>query len=292
MSAQFAADAELEDAERVFHEGLKGFITAAAASVNAATTLQKDAKVLYELLAKERLRLKDQRLRLEADRASLGSPVSQLGATSQAPDSARARAFERELGHLRLGGDGVQAWEPLAEAFQATANAFKPISAFRPISPDAIEAELPRPASTEEPDPAYYEDFNNAVRIGLRSYTVLPPHSKHSTKPSHSMCNQTVTVPDGWEILSTGMEDFQQVIQELSHNGWGTLRLCVRDADTDGFASYSTPLRHFGAPGEKLSDNTKIVIPDPENPRKFTFDSAKVSARLVIRSNRLWHGWR
>ena len=95
------------------------------------------------------------------------------------------------------------------------------------------------------------------------------------------MCGQTIIIPDGWSILSTDMDDFNQVIQTLSENGWGTLRLCVRDAETNGFASYSTILRHFGVRGEKLSDNTAVLIPDPDNPRKYKFNESKVSGRVV-----------
>jgi len=294
MLCQVAADVEMDDAEHAFSEGLKGFINAAAASVNAATVLQRDTKALCDLFAKERLKLRDQKLQLEAERASLlGSPIGP-SVHSQAPDSARARAFERELGALRLGADSLQNWEPLAEAFQATANVFKPINVFAPLRTDALEADgterFLRPMTTDDADPSYYEDLNNAVRIGLRSYTVLPPHSKDSTKPSHSMCNQTYVVPDGWEVLSTEMDDFDQVIRSLSEHGWGTLRLCVHDVEANAFACYGTSLRHFGVPGEKLSGDTDVLIPEQDNPRKFSFK--KVSGRLVIRSDRLWHGWR
>lgn len=290
-SQKLSADMQMEDAVASFSEGLKGFISASLASVNAATVLQKDSKVLSELLAREMLKVRDERLQLEAHQSAALSPAAGLSPDQPVsrPDSARARAFERELGVLRLGGNGPQIWEPFGEA---AGNAFNPVNVFAPLradGPDAQNAEFMR---ADGPEAAYYEDLNNAVRIGLRNYTVLPAHPRHSTKPSHSMCNQTVVLPDGWEVLSTDMEGCEQVVQMLTEDGWGTLRLCVRDADTNGFVSYGTPLRHFGLPGERLSDNTDVVVADPENPRVFVFNSSKVSGRLVIRSDRLWHGRR
>jgi len=119
------------------------------------------------------------------------------------------------------------------------------------------------------------------------SYAVLPPRPAKDNRPSHEMLGQLIAVPEGWEVLSTAADEFPTVIRSLASRGWGTLRLVVRDADSPagGFASFSTSLRPFGQPGERLSHEVSVLEEaDDGGWRRFRFGSGLVSSRLVVRT--------
>jgi len=131
-----------------------------------------------------------------------------------------------------------------------------------------------------------------AVTLGSWSYAVLPPRPAKDNRPSHEMLGQLISVPEGWEVLSTAAEEFPTVIRSLASRGWGTLRLVVRDADSPaggsggsgagGFASFSTSLRPFGQPGERLSHEVSVL--EEADDGRFRFGSGLVSSRLVVRT--------
>lgn len=121
------------------------------------------------------------------------------------------------------------------------------------------------------------------MTVGDYSYSVLPPRAMSESRPGHDMVGQVVTVPEQWEVLSTGIDDFDSIIRSLASKGWGTLRLCVKDGEkAGGFCSFCTSLRPFGVPGERLVHD-KHVLERAGNDMRFKFTDDLVSGRLVIR---------
>jgi len=97
------------------------------------------------------------------------------------------------------------------------------------------------------------------------------------------MVGQVVSVPEGWEVLSTGSEDFPSIMRTLAARGWGTLRLCARNP-TGGLATFSTALRPFGMPGERESRDLGVLEEvEGSGGRQFKFSDSLVSGRLVVR---------
>lgn len=131
-----------------------------------------------------------------------------------------------------------------------------------------------------------------SLPLGRRSYAVLPPAAENDERPGHDMCGKAVDVPPGWEVLRTDADHFQDIMGALCQRGWGTLRLCARDAKDPqgGFASYATTLRRFQVPGTR--EASKVDVPGLEEHvlqavpgsagRRFKFSDKLVSGRLVV----------
>lgn len=132
-----------------------------------------------------------------------------------------------------------------------------------------------------------------SLPLGRRSYAVLPPAAENDERPGHDMCGKAVDVPPGWEVLRTDADHFQDIMGALCQRGWGTLRLCARDArdPQGGFASFATTLRRFQVPGTReaskgfdvpgLEEHVLQAVPGSAG-RRFKFSDKLVSGRLVV----------
>lgn len=284
MLSHWIAEAATEEAAHALWEGLRVLQAASAAHVNAAKALDRRAKDYICLLARERdlfeeerRGVKEERARVEADRALLERERLQCAAAQRS----RAEC-------------------PCSDLLAAAASMTRPPS---PEDSACWSIRLPRtprqPAPGQEQEeagvwtlrgPVYRQNFSipleYAVTIGSHSYTVLPPRPVNDFRPGHDMVGQIVTVPEHWEVLSADVDAFNSLIRTLAAKGWGTLRLCVRDATSrGGFSNYSTVLRPFGVAGEKLMGDKQVLEEASGNGLpSFRFTSDLVSGRLVIRS--------
>jgi len=121
-------------------------------------------------------------------------------------------------------------------------------------------------------------------------YTVLPPAGPREASVLLDMYDVTVTVPPGWEVLSTDHQGFDDAIQQLSRHGWGTSLLCVKNAE-DGFSSFRTVLyTHGGRPAGTCVSSDSRVLQAVNNcgcQEQFKFSKGMVlSGRLVICSSK------
>jgi len=120
------------------------------------------------------------------------------------------------------------------------------------------------------------------------SYAVLPPRPPDDAMPTMNMQNQIVTVPENWEVLSSSMGGFRDVIKSLGSHGWGTHLLVVKNGEV--FDSYRTMLytaggqagtRHrAGMRGLEAVSSTR----DGEDGGCRTFRFKSSGGRLVIRN--------
>lgn len=131
------------------------------------------------------------------------------------------------------------------------------------------------------------EEVESSVSIRGRRYAVLPTSGPEEASVLLDMYDSIVNVPLGWEVLSTGQDGFNDVIQELAKNGWGTSLLCVRNAD-GGFSSYRTALyTHGAAAGTRVSADSRVLQALDEQDSQFKFSAGMVlSGRLVICTSR------
>lgn len=129
------------------------------------------------------------------------------------------------------------------------------------------------------PDP---HDFS--IELAGHRYAVLPPAWADESKVLLDMYDATVTVPEGWEVLTTLERNFAKVMKKLTRHGWGTSLLCVKNAE-GGFSSYRTTLyTHGGSAGSCLSNNSSVLQALDSNFREFRFSGGMIlSGRLVIR---------
>lgn len=121
-----AAEAYAAEAARAFHEGLRGLVAAAAASVNAAGVLEKKASAFAAALSKESATLNEARLRLEAERAAFEEQRRGVGVTGVAMSCASG------------GGAGGGFRERLKLDMVATAVASEPRSSANPDADAAL----------------------------------------------------------------------------------------------------------------------------------------------------------
>lgn len=136
-----------------------------------------------------------------------------------------------------------------------------------------------------------YQDFalnlqaESLLAFRGRRYAVLPAASPDEATVMLDMYDVTVTVPPGWEVLTTGQHNLDDAMGELSKHGWGTSLLCVRNA-SGGFSSYRTKLYTHGGPsGSKVSSDSRVLqaVENGGRTEMFKFSKGMVlSGRLVI----------
>lgn len=118
-----------------------------------------------------------------------------------------------------------------------------------------------------------------------RRYAVLPAAEPDEAAVLLDMYDMGVTVPPGWEVLTSEHQGFSEIIGELSKHGWGTSLLCVKNAG-GSFSSYRTVLYTHGGPaGTRVSSDSRVLQAIDEGGRceKFQFSKGMVlSGRLVI----------
>lgn len=116
-------------------------------------------------------------------------------------------------------------------------------------------------------------------------YAVLPLSSPGESNVLQDMFGVTVTLPRGWEVLSTKIDGFEDVIAELTKHGWGTSLLCVQN-EFDGFSSFRTRLYTHGSDvGSLLAAESRVLQLAFGGGREFQFSKGMVlSGRLVIRT--------
>lgn len=95
--------------------------------------------------------------------------------------------------------------------------------------------------------------INYIVSVGDRAYTVLPLKEPEAMSLGHELWNHVVEVPEGWEVLSTQMENFHQVMSVLGQHRWGAMVLGVRNGKR-GFDAYWTPLFGDGSFAAQLCE--------------------------------------
>jgi len=187
---------------------------------------------------------------------------------------ARIRGFQLEREALRTLAPPATVVQPRS-----------PTSLFSPLPPEFLRPLLTQQTTADPLLPVSDDALTGFVlNIGPHLYTVLPMCPVDETRIKNDMRGKTVVVPDGWEVLSTSMQDFNEIMYELCQRSWGTPRLCVEDQST--FTSFATALKIFGSVGERLNANTNVFSQDKADPRKFIFNELKnVSGRLVIRAS-------
>lgn len=136
-----------------------------------------------------------------------------------------------------------------------------------------------------------YQDIAQNLRVDSllayrgRRYAVLPAAGPEEAAVMLDMYDMAVTIPPGWEVLSTDLSDFPETIAELSKHGWGTSLLCVKNG-VGGFSSYRTVLYTHGGPaGTRVSSDSRVLqtIDDGGRCEKFKFSKGMVlSGRVVI----------
>jgi hypothetical protein len=131
---------------------------------------------------------------------------------------------------------------------------------------------------------------NFRVSLGVYCYAVLPDAQQDEASVLQDMFGASVVVPRGWEVLSTSVEGFPWIIEELTKHGWGTSLLCVQN-EKGRFSSYRTRLYTHGGMGELLSADSAVLQPIAEplcmGERHYQFSKGMVlSGRLVIRTVR------
>jgi len=293
------------DAASIFREQLRALQAAAVAQADAARALDKTARDYANILLRECGKLEDERRALREERSRL--------------EVGRA-FFEKERQRYLVGGSNTMVLEvPSVE--KNGSGLLAAAAAMRTAGPEEFRSHssrLPRqslldgssryeersvrhaPAAAAAAAAASHDarfkvirgfsvPLEYAVTVGDHSYTVLPPRPVNDSRPGHDMVGQTVVVPQHWEVLSADIEGFSVTIRTLAEKSWGTLRLCVRDQEaTSGFSSYSTILKPFGVPGERLSEDRQLLESldnlEESGTRSLRFTEDLVSCRLVIRT--------
>mmetsp|Transcript_40546 Transcript_40546/g.71314 ORF Transcript_40546/g.71314 Transcript_40546/m.71314 type:complete len:394 (-) Transcript_40546:117-1298(-) len=135
------------------------------------------------------------------------------------------------------------------------------------------------------------EELVDSLVIRGRRYAVLPSAGPEEASVLLDMYDSIVSVPPGWEVLSTAQDGFQDIIQELAKNGWGTSLLCVKNAE-GGFSSYRTALyTHGAAAGTRVSADSSVLQVVDNQGTQYKFSKGMVlSGRLVICASRAGHG--
>jgi len=311
-----AAKALVSEVTRAFTEGLDALVAEAAAELEAeGQRLSDEARDLAEERARlneECERLEKERTGFERERALFGPEGKELAemvslnlggeasitvlrsTLTQCEDSMLSAAFSGrwELPRDDVGNVFVN-FEP---------SLFLPlVQHLRMRQIEAPEDPAP-PPSFDSPELEgcfrrmlrYYgledwvyrtylpEELQYQLHIDGHTYAVLPPQDPDETVAFGDMSCQTVTVPRGWEVLHTDVEDFNEIIAGLASHGWGALRLCCQNPG-GSFSSYLTRLHGGGTAGTRWSGDARLLQPvGPPESRQFRFANA-CSARLVIR---------
>lgn len=320
---QGAAEALVSDATHAFVEGLKQLIDSAVAEVAVeCQRLVDGARALEERsvrLDEERGRLESERERFEVERALFGSTGAELddavslnlggeahimvlrSTLTQCEDSMLAAAFSGRW-DLPKDSDGSVFVDFEPSLFVPLVQHMRMRRIEDPSDPTPppcletpqLEARFQRMLKYYGLEEFIYRDrggghpdaVHHQVCIGDRSYAVLPPQSPDEAVASGDMSCQTVTVPRGWEVLSTEVEGFEDIIRQLACRTWGALRLCCENARGEGFSSYLTRLHGGGTAGTRWSGDARMLqAVHTSVGRQFRFSSA-CSARLVIRKSR------
>lgn len=131
-----------------------------------------------------------------------------------------------------------------------------------PVSSGHKPSLYPSPRESQEeatltrspvPMPQGLVPSNYIVTVGDRAYTVLPLKEPEAMSLGHELWNHVVEVPEGWEVLSSQMENFHQVMSVLGQHRWCAMVLGVRNARR-GFDAYWTPLFGDGSFAAQLCE--------------------------------------
>mmetsp|Transcript_103564 Transcript_103564/g.259704 ORF Transcript_103564/g.259704 Transcript_103564/m.259704 type:complete len:301 (+) Transcript_103564:103-1005(+) len=281
------------EATKALWEGLRALQVAAAAHVDAAMAIDKKAQDLVGVLSVEAAKLEEARHLIDAQRAALDEERGQLEATARGCDVTPVVQGDPTDGGSGAAGFITPLPPPaspgpmmLSKTMMQRGGAVRNTPHLPPEFTSLVQPQTSRSRRSSQSSVSPSKELtplDYAANIEGWSYAVLPPRPADDTRPSHDMVGQVVSVPEGWEVLSTGAENFPSIIRSLASRGWGTLRLCARDPD-GGLANFSTALRPFGVPGERES-NDVCVLEEVEGAggRRFKFSDCLVSGRLVVR---------
>mmetsp|Transcript_102689 Transcript_102689/g.199038 ORF Transcript_102689/g.199038 Transcript_102689/m.199038 type:complete len:306 (-) Transcript_102689:11-928(-) len=281
------------DAASIFREQLRALQAVSVAQADAAKALDKAARDYANILLRECGKLEEERKALHEERSKLEVGRAFFEKERQRYLAGGSKVPVLEVPSVEKSGSGLLA----AAASMRTAgfedfrshSSREPRSSSQPGSFRYEERSLPHVPAAVEVIRAFSVPLEYAVTVGDHSYTVLPPRPVNDSRPGHDMVGQTVVVPQHWEVLSTDADDFNATIKTLAAKSWGTLRLCVRNREAiSGFSSYSTILKPFGMPGERLLEDRQL-LESPANleekgNRSLRFTEDLVSCRIVIRT--------
>lgn len=313
---QAAAEALVADVTNAFVEGLEGLVASAAMEVDVESRRlseeARDLEVCRVQLEEERVKLNSERARFEQERElfqpggkensemvslNLGgeATLTVLRSTlTQCEDSMLAAAFSGrwelptdENGHNFIDFEPA-IFLPLVQHMRMRRIEDPGDPAPPPCleNPD-LEARFQRMLRYYGLEDWVYRDcvpeaVEHKIHIIDHFYAVLPSQHPEETIAFGDMSCQTVIIPRGWEVLSTDVDGFEEIVKELANHSWGALRLCCKNPG-GGFSSYLTRLHGGGSAGTRWSGDARMLqaagAPDG---RQYRFSSA-CSARLVIR---------
>merc|ERR1712032_1745636 len=72
---------------------------------------------------------------------------------------------------------------------------------------------------------------NNCIKLGDRTFTVLPPASPHFSSPTSEMSGNGFEIPSGWKVAEEA-DDFEDIrVNIIQPYYWGTNVILVKKGD-------------------------------------------------------------